>query len=261
VSSLIRILKESSTRAARTSTRLVKSRNAVVHALEGPMEGQIWILASERSIDVLIRAMAEVPPRVRRAKVISYLRPSPEDAQVIESGFGQVFLGVQVMVDVEDLAAILSSEHPEDFCIAAASDEARRAIRLWRGDFSVLLVPLSAFPERAGVRADPTRLGIEDGGQTVRLGHYEVAFNALLHERDPLYRRRAKKRMIRDEQSLGASIRRLRLARGLARGDFEGLDPRTLARVERGEVDHPHRDTLDRIAKRLGVRAEELAEY
>jgi hypothetical protein len=258
---LIRILDEPSPRASRAGFRLVRSRNALVHALEGPTEGQIWILASERGIDLLIRALAEVPPRVRRAKVISYLRPPPDDAQVLESGFGHAFLGVQVMVDVEALAEILTSEHPEDYCIGAAWDEARRAIRLWRGDFSVLVVPLSTFPERAGVRADPARLSIEDSGQTVRLGHYEVAFTALLQERDPLHRRRAKKRLIRDEQSLGASIRRLRIARGLARTDFGDLDPRTLARIEQGEVDHPHQDTLDRIARRLGVRAEELAEY
>lgn len=257
----IRILLEPSTPAARPSSRFVKSRNALVHALKRPTEGQVWILASKGDIDDLIRAMAEVPPRVRPAKVISYLRPQPEDAQVIESGFGRAFLDVQVMVKVEDLVEIVAAEHPEDFCIGVAWNQVLRTIALWRGDLSVLVVPLSAFPERANVRADPAHLSIEDGGQTIRLGHYEVAFSALLYERDPLYRRRAKKQMIREEQSLGASIRRLRIARGLARTDFGDIDPRTLARLERGEVDRPHQATLDRIAKHLGVSAEELATY
>ena len=261
MTSAIRILDEPSTPASRGIYRSVKSRNALVHALARATQRQTWILASEDSIDDLMWAMAKVSPRVRGAKVISYWRPEPEDAQVIESGFGQVLLGVQVMVSVADLGEILATEHPEDYCIAAAWDPARKAIRLWRGDLSVLVVPLSTLPARADVHADPTQLNVEDSGQTVRLGRYEVAFSSLLYERDPLYRRRAKKQMIQEEQSLGASIRRLRVARRLTRADFDDIDPRTLARIEQGEIASPHRDTLDRIARRLGVSAKELGEY
>ena len=64
--------------------------------------------------------------------------------------------------------------------------------------------------------------------------------------------------MIREERTLGASIRRRRLARGVGRDEFPGLDEKTLASIERGEVRRPQRGTLDVIATRLGVRVEEL---
>jgi transcriptional regulator with XRE-family HTH domain len=85
--------------------------------------------------------------------------------------------------------------------------------------------------------------------------------NDAIYERDPEYRRRAKKRMVQEEQTLGGSIRRLRLMRGLARAEFPGLDEKSLARIERGEVERPRRATLEAIAKRLGVAVDELGEY
>jgi hypothetical protein len=205
--------------------------------------------------------MAIVPPRVRRTWLISYARPEPLAAQVIEAGFSRALMGAKSMVKFEDLREILSDEHPEDFCIGAEWERESASVALWRGDLSVLVVPLAAFPTRGGVAADPSRLSIEDCGQTVRLGEYEASFDALLYERDPLYRRRARKRMILAEKTLGASIRRLRLSRGLARSDFGSLDPKTLARIERGEVDRPQRATLESIAKRLGVSVGEIEEY
>ncbi len=48
---------------------------------------------------------------------------------------------------------------------------------------------------------------------------------------------------------------------GVGRGEFPGLDEKTLARIERGEVERPRRTTLARIAKRLGVAAEELGDF
>ena len=257
----IRILREPSTSAARAPSRIVKSRNALVHALKGSSGDQAWILESEGSVGDLLRAMAEVPPKIRPAKLISYLRPQSAAAQVIEAGFVRALWGAHVMVKLDDLSEILANEHPEDFCVGAEWDPGTQTIALWRGDLSVVVVPLSALPPRGHVQPEPLHLAIEDCGQTIRLGAYEASFSALLYERDPLYRRRAKKRMIREEQSLGASIRRLRLARGLARTDFNDPDPRTLARIERGEVQRPQRATLERIAKRLGVSVEELAEY
>ena len=52
-----------------------------------------------------------------------------------------------------------------------------------------------------------------------------------------------------------------REARAVCGGDFAPLNAKTIARIERGEVDAPHGDTLARIAKRLGVKAEEIGSF
>ena len=49
---------------------------------------------------------------------------------------------------------------------------------------------------------------------------------------DPEFRRRLKKIRMAGDQSLGASIRRLRKQRQMTRHDFPGIDPKTLARIE-----------------------------
>lgn len=242
-------------------SRRLASRKAVVEALARPSRHQVWVLRNERTIADLIRAMSVAAPRVRGARLISYARPPAVAARVIESAFGRVLLGVGAMVEFGDLTEILRAEHPEDYCVGAEWDEATNTLALWRGDLSVLVVPMAAFPARGGVAADPSKLSIDDCGQTIRMGGYEASVDAILHERDAAHRRRARKRMIREERTLGASIRRLRLARGIGRGDFPGLDEKTLARIERGEVARPHRATLEVIAKRLDADVGSLADY
>ena len=157
------------------------------------------------------------------------------------------------MVAFDDLTEILRAERPEDYFVGAEWDEETNTLGLWRGNLAVVVVPMSVFPERSGVAADPSRLSIEDCGQTIRMGDYEASIDAILQDRDPIHRCRARKRMIREEQTLGASVRRLRLARAVRRADFPGLDEKTLARIERGEVAKPQGTTLQIIAKRLGV--------
>jgi hypothetical protein len=68
-------------------------------------------------------------------------------------------------------------------------------------------------------------------------------------------------REIRKDASFGGSLRRLRLQKGISRSDFAPLSSKTIARVERGEVEVPHGDTLEAIARRLGVPAAEIGSY
>jgi transcriptional regulator with XRE-family HTH domain len=65
-------------------------------------------------------------------------------------------------------------------------------------------------------------------------------------------------REIDQDESLGGSVRRLRLARGLARADFPGVDAKTVARIERGEVEHPQQQTLNILAGVFNVPVEDL---
>jgi transcriptional regulator with XRE-family HTH domain len=47
----------------------------------------------------------------------------------------------------------------------------------------------------------------------------------------------------------------------LTRSEFGSVDPKTLARIELGEVKNPHDSTLKEIAKVLGVPQAELSSY
>src|SRR5207249_10575707 len=115
-----------------------------------------------------------------------------------------------------------------------------------------LAVPFDWFKRRpGGPKPDFKNFAITDSGQTVRLGEYEAGADAILYEFDTEARRRMREREIRADQSFGGALRRLRLQKGLSRSDFPRLDAKTIARIERGEVEKPHDDTLAVIAKRL----------
>ena len=126
-----------------------------------------------------------------------------------------------------------------------------------------LTVPFSAF-ETSGDGTEPvfSEFAMIDCGQTVRLGAYEAAVDAILYENDREYRRRLSKQRLQAEQSFGASVRRLRKQRGLRREDFEpDLSSKTIARIEQGKVKRIRAKTLGAIAEHLCVAPEELATF
>lgn len=102
---------------------------------------------------------------------------------------------------------------------------------------------------------------IIDSGQTIKLGDYEAAADAVLYEFDAEFRKQEKKRRVSADKSFGGALRRLRLQRGLSREDFSPLTAKTIARIERGDVKEPHGDTLATIADRLGVKPDEIATF
>ena len=123
-------------------------------------------------------------------------------------------------------------------------------------------MPLRWFRRRPdGPRLDVSDLAVANCGQTVRLGDYEAATDAILYEFDDEYRQRAKRRQLETERSLGGALRRLRLQKGLRQSDFPGLTAKEIARIERGEVKKPQQRTLVAIAKRIGVAVEEISTY
>jgi len=85
---------------------------------------------------------------------------------------------------------------------------------------------------------------------------------AILCEFDDEYGKTVKRRPpLAQDMSLGGSLRRLRLQRGLTQHDFPGVTAKTIARIERGAVARPLSATLAAVAKRLDVAVAELATY
>ena len=163
---------------------------------------------------------------------------------------------------MEDLLEVLNTSEPKDFIVGGMVDQFSNSLTLYRGDFSRLTVPLSVFePTGEGTKITPSDFEVIDSGNAIRLGAYEAATDAIFYESDPEYRRRHRRQLRAEEKTFGASLRRLRVLRGLRQGDFAPLSAKTIARIERGEVDRPHGQTLIRIARRLRVTPEEVDSY
>ncbi len=86
--------------------------------------------------------------------------------------------------------------------------------------------------------------------------------DAILYEYDPEFRRRISKQRLQEDQSFGASLRRLRKQRGLRREDFEpDLSAKTIARIEQGKVKRIQKKTLNALAEHLSVEPEEIETF
>lgn len=164
-------------------------------------------------------------------------------------------------LSIDQLANVLNSDNKDDLFIGGIVDERTKTLALVRGNFERLTVPLSFFRPSGTAKPDFRKFSIDDYGQTITFGSYEASADAILYELDSTYRREINARRRAKERSFGASLRRLRIQRGLSRGGFSGVAAKTIARLERNEVDKPHGRTLSIIAKTLKVAPDEIESY
>jgi DNA-binding XRE family transcriptional regulator len=168
----------------------------------------------------------------------------------------------RVLLASPELETVVTSSVRADRFIAVAFDRGSKAIVLHRGNLDRVVVPLAWFANAASdAAADPLALDIIDCGQTVKLGSFEAATDAILYEFDDEYRRAVKQRTIAQDDSIGGSIRRLRLQKGLTRDEFPGVTAKSIARIERGDVLQPHSRTVERIARALAVSVRDLGSF
>lgn len=162
----------------------------------------------------------------------------------------------------DELAEALQADHRERLVIGGWVDRDTETMTLWRGDLSPLIVPLSTFTPSGQAAPDFTAFAVTDSGQTIQLGAYEAAVEAILYEHDPIRRREIKEQRNAEDRSFGAALRRLRRQRGLRQGDFAPeVTAKTVARIERGEVARLQRRTLIALAHRLGVAPDAIDSY
>jgi len=169
--------------------------------------------------------------------------------------------GVQLL-PITELIEVLGSDNRADLFLGGVVLAALSSLLLYRGNLEPITIPLDWFVSRPGSpEPDVSNFAVTDYGQTIRLGGYEAATDAILYEFDEDYRTRARKRRLEQDQSIGGSIRRLRLQKGLRQSDFPGVTAKEIARIELGKVKRPHRETLERIANRTGVPVDQLESY
>lgn len=165
-------------------------------------------------------------------------------------------------LSIDEIRRALVSRHFADLALGVLVSEAREAVVVVRGDLERTVVPWSWFrPSGTGTAPDFSDVAVTDSGLAIRLGNYEASMDAILYEFDRDYRARARQRQLETDASFGAALRRLRLQKGVARGEFPGISQKEIARLERGEVVRPRGATLRAIADRLGVEPGDIVTY
>ena len=222
----------------------------------------IWISSDAK---YLTQQLAQVSPKNTWNRLLLIAQDVTETRlELLSVYFRSIVTPVKgiKLLDPEELADVLDADQPEDYFIGGLVDFEDESLILYKGDLEPMVVPFAWFRTTPqGLEPDFNQFEVIDCGQTIGLGEYEAATDAILYEFSKDARKRMKSCALQSDDSLGAAIRRLRLQRGLSLKDFPNVSEKTLGRIERGEVKSPHSQTIANIASHLGVSPEALASY
>lgn len=162
----------------------------------------------------------------------------------------------------DELLEALAAENRADLFIGGSVDPSSQTITLWRGSLEPLIVPFTAFEVSGdGTAPDFRRFSVTDSGQTVRLGEYEAAADALLYEFDPEYRRRINGQHSRTNRASGQPCDGCASSGGSAGKTSPPKSPPRRSRIEQGKVQRIQKKTLECLARRLQVQPDEIATF
>lgn len=247
---------------ARLDADRLRTESEIRNALERSGRRAVWVAPSVAAVQLLLAALAG---RAKGDQRLLSLEPANDARHSLLHAIFRFVVSADEgirLLRVDELADVLGAVNREDLFVGVAAAPVDAAVVLYRGNLEPMVVPLTWFRTRpGGPKPDTADLAITDSGQTVRLGKYEAATDAILYEFDAAYRRRAKKREVERDKSFGGALRRVRLQKGLRRSDFHSVTAKEIARIERGEVKKPHPRTIAILAKRLGVPAKEIPTY
>jgi len=253
--------KKRSRRFSSMQPKIVASMSELRNSLAHASKESLWISYEKGLTEGLLRNLSW-PSRSLGVAVLLHAM-DPRMLPALSGCFKRFAFAMDDGLPPDELAVALEAKNCSDLFIGGSVDHATQTMTFWRGNLEALTVPFSAFETSGdGIVPDFRRFSISDCGHSVRLGDYEAAADAILYEFDPEYRRAISKARRETEQSLGASLRRLRKQRGLRREDFSPrVASRTIARIEQGKVQNVRKTTLNAIADRLQVAPEEIATY
>jgi DNA-binding Xre family transcriptional regulator len=233
-------------------------RQTVAHA----GRDSLWVSYDNDLTEELVRSVFAAPTVLGWGLFIHSLDTNAIPA--LSSVFRRIaFASDGGFLPATELAEVLEAETRSELFIGGVVNKATETITFWRGNLEPLTVPFAAFTASGnGTPPNFNDFSVIDSGQTVRLGHYEAAVDAILYEHDPKYRRAVAKQRSQEDQSFGAALRRLRKQRGLRRADFEpDVSEKTVARIEQGKVERIQQKTLKALAKHLEVEPDEIASF
>ena len=239
-------------------------RSEVEAAVAGPTKYVTWVSSTRQFTDILLEKTVAARSSVRGSHLITLTPPRSESIPALLGLFHPVFGLVEGFqwLPKEELVDAITRDDASDRLIGGCVDSRAKTLTLLRGHMETVVAPFSIFPKSGdGMAPDLMKLRLSDHGRTVVLGDYEASADAILYELDADYRRKLKRQRRLSERTFGAALLRLRKQRRLKRSDFSPVSSKEIARIERNEVGQPHAKTLEVIAGRLGVRAEEIDSY
>lgn len=242
--------------------RVVTSLADLRTTLAQATKDSVWVSYASDLTELLVKRVATAPSTLGIGLFIHSL--DMKSIPALSTLFRRIaFAADGGFIPAEELAEVLNAENRADLFVGGFVNEATETVTFWRGNFESLTVPFSAFEHSGdGTKPDFNAFSVMDSGQTVRFGKYEAAVDAILYEYDPEYRRTIFQKRLAEDQSFGASLRRLRKQRGFRREDFEpDVSAKTIARIEQGKVNRIQHKTLDSIAKHLSVEPDEIATF
>jgi hypothetical protein len=216
-------------------------------------QAKLWIVTPFASLSKL--AGVKLAADLLLPQLVSQPRIS-----FLESIFRKV-VAAEVLLSAEELGEALVAPQRAELFVGGTVDWDDNALVLLRGNLEQLSVPFEWFSRLPGRNPDPARFALIDYGNTVKLGDYEAASDAILYDFDPRFRRRARALRRQEDNTLGGSIRRLRNQRGLRQSDFAPISEKEIRRIETGEVLQPQQLTLECIATKLGISPNVLKSY
>lgn len=251
---------------------LCRTQAEIARVADEAPDDLTWIAYTQKFTDDLLKTVSRQRaqrPRgmVRRHEcVLTVASPRLESVPILHGLFSHIVGDSPEYrwLSKDELSEVLFDPgmDPSELFIAAAADPVTRTLTLVRGDCRQSVVPFSFFePSGDGVKPDFSKVRVTDFGRTIALGDYEASADAILYETDAYYRMKLSRARKESEKTFGASLLRLRKQRRLRRTDFPPLSAKTIARIERNEIDRPHGATLRAIAGRLGVSPDEIADY
>ncbi|MEI8373249.1 MAG: helix-turn-helix domain-containing protein [Planctomycetota bacterium] len=230
----------------------------------------LWISSGSSMTDLLLRVMSRCSTesqvtRHRLGNLLMLESPRQKTIPFLRSLFENLVGEVPrfKLLPKDQLCEVLAgdSEAVRDLFVGGVIDTEFSLLMLVRGNFDPITVPLSVFRPSGTSKPDFHRFELDDYGHTVRFGEYEASSHFILYLADSDYRKRMNAKYRAQEKGFGPSLRRLRILKGILQDEFPGVNSKTIARIERGEVAKPHDTTRTIIAKTLGVGPDEIELY
>ncbi len=242
----------------RRSVVLIENPGEVPRLASRRKLNSVIVAANDISLDAIAHAVVS-SPRKAGVLVIPWL-PRAEIFPFLLRGFHRL-LPLRITAfpgNTKRLCdAIIAGESAR--LIGAVPDMALAAVTLFRADLSALCLPKHWF-DQGGDMAEIQAMKIEEDGAIVRIGSRRWESHQIVSAFDANFRRTLRRMELTQNDSLGGLIRSARKQRRLGRDEFPGIDSKTIARIERNEINRPQRETLRLIAQTLGVPVELLME-
>lgn len=146
--------------------------------------------------------------------------------------------------------------HDSSVILGSLFDGRTGTLSLMRCDLSCAIIPRDLAHRIWGSRDQ--RPELSDDGTILSCHGRNILVVEVLATVDPVFRREYRRRMWAQQRDMGSRIRHLRKLRGARREDFPGVTAKTVARIERGEIKNPQKETLRLIALYLGMKPDEL---